>query len=73
MMSDIGTYRLKLVKCGWVCNACGHITYSDKIEHKCKKAPHFFSTKALDTVGNLTKQEVNIIKIFINKLKRRHG
>lgn len=38
-MIKIGSYEI--VRHGWNCNLCGHVTYTDNITHKCGLAPHF--------------------------------
>lgn len=35
------TGQYKIVREGWACNLCGHMTYTDTITHKCGNAPHF--------------------------------
>ncbi len=44
----IGQY--KIVRTGWACNICGHMTYTDKITHQCSRAPHFMGDENITVI-----------------------
>lgn len=52
------TGKYLVVRQGWRCNICGHMTYHNgKITHKCGNAPHFFGEEIIGVVkyGNVKK------------------
>lgn len=60
-----GSYYI--VRVGWKCNICGHMTYKDgKIKHRCNEAPHFLST---ETICCIPKRKINKVLEFIKFLR----
>ena len=55
----IGQY--KIVRSGWRCNLCGHMTYTDKITHKCGKAPHFMSHEEIAIIPRAKLKSVLVL------------
>lgn len=55
MSKLIGKYLV--VREGWSCNICGHMTYNGCITHKCGKAPHVLNHEVIGVVkkGNVKK------------------
>lgn len=68
-MEDVGTRNITIGRTGWKCNLCGHMTFTNKIKHKCRHAPHFLSTRYEEYI--VTKEQQNKIKKYIKKLLKK--
>ena len=63
-MEKVGSYYI--IRVGWRCNLCGHMTFSGNITHKCHHAPHF---QAEEVVCCVPKRKIKKVLEYIEFLR----